>query len=106
MGCGVLVRGAARCEEHTATRAAEKAAYDDRNRGTFRERGYGTAWDSLRRELIAANPLCQLCSAKPSKLVHHWNEVRTHPELRLAPSNLVVTCASCHQKIHRRKDGR
>jgi 5-methylcytosine-specific restriction endonuclease McrA len=88
---------------HAKKYAAEKAAYDDRKRGTFRERGYVTAWDTLRQRLIAVHPLCQICNANPSKLVHHWNEVRTHPELRLAPSNLVVTCASCHQKIHRRK---
>lgn len=105
-GCKALVRGKGRCAAHQGKYLAEKAAYDDRNRGSFRQRGYTSAWDLLRRELIEQNPVCQVCRAQPSKLVHHLNEVKAHPELLLARSNLVVTCGSCHQKIHRRKDGR
>ena len=99
-GCRALVRGQPRCDEHTVEREAERAERDDANRPSYRERGYSTAWDKLRRQVIDANPTCGICHVRPSKLVHHWNEVRTNPDLVLAPSNLVAICGTCHQQIH------
>ena len=102
-GCRALVRGQARCEKHTAENAAAKAKRDDGGRPNFRDRGYPTEWDKLRRQVIDAHPICQVCGARPSKLVHHSNEVKTHPHLVLAESHLVATCSSCHQRLHSAK---
>ena len=63
------------------------------------ERGYGTAWDKLRKVILQRDRhLCQLCKAE--------GRVRagTHVDHILAkanggtddPANLRVVCASCH----------
>jgi 5-methylcytosine-specific restriction protein A len=67
-------------------------------RGTRQERGYGAAWDRLRKAFIKAEPLCRSCAAKG----------RTHPADEvdhIIPKanggtdewdNLQPLCRECH----------
>lgn len=45
---------------------------------------------------LAQDPLCEVCKAEGratlAAQVHHDKPIRTHPELRLALSNLVSIC--------------
>jgi 5-methylcytosine-specific restriction protein A len=54
--------------------------------------------------VLALAPLCLDCLAAgrvtPATDVHHVKPLRTHPHLRLDPSNLRALCAPCHNAIN------
>jgi 5-methylcytosine-specific restriction enzyme A len=66
-------------------------------------RGYDAAWRRLRLRTLDERPLCEHCQTRgritPAEHVHHEKPVRTHPELRLEPSNLTPLCVPCHNAI-------
>ena len=65
-------------------------------------------WIRLRNYKLSQTPFCERC---PKELlttateVHHKNEVKTHPELRLDFDNLESLCKSCHSS-HTAKQNR
>lgn len=67
-------------------------------------------WLRLRREILTAHPLCELCQADgyitPATEVHHVRPVEEainyigKRERMYDPSNLQALCHSCHVKVH------
>lgn len=56
------------------------------------------AW---RREVLAREgAMCLLCHSKNKLHVHHLDSWADNPDLRTAPHNGVVLCATCHRKFH------
>ncbi len=94
-GCRNLVRGSAKCPEHSRQYESERAKRDDQ----AREYRYNSAeWKRARSMALARNPHCA-CGAKAT-LVHHIHPVRVAPELLFSDLNLESTCAPCHQRKH------
>jgi 5-methylcytosine-specific restriction protein A len=63
-----------------------------------RQRGYDAAWEALRREVIAAQPVCSVpgCGSAERLNVDHIVPVRAAPHRRLDRTNLRVMCQACH----------
>lgn len=84
------------CEEH------KKQA--NKYRGSFRERGYDSRWDKIRRMKVRQDPLCEICKQEdrltPVEIVHHIKKVTDRPDLLLDMDNLKSVCRACHAKIH------
>jgi 5-methylcytosine-specific restriction endonuclease McrA len=69
------------------------------HRGTTTERGYGTAHQALRLQVLAEQGgLCAWCKRVWGTDLHHLD----HDSHNQARSNLVVICERCHQDYHRR----
>lgn len=51
-------------------------------------------WATLRKKLIAANPVCQVCGNTDldSLVAHHRKPFHLFPELELEPSNIAIVC--------------
>lgn len=103
-GCRVVVSGG-KCAKHQAkadaARAARMAAMDAA-RPSSGERGYDADWRAVRRQFLAAHPMCLgygrragSCGAKATE-VDHIVSVAQAPELRLRWSNLRPFCKPCH----------
>ncbi|MBS1198142.1 MAG: putative phage-related protein [Proteobacteria bacterium] len=99
-GCGVLVcDGSGYCSAHQADSKAGKFA--DERRGSRHERGYGSAWEKLRKIILRRDKgLCQEClrqdKCRPAKIVDHKVpkfEGGTDDE-----DNLQSLCQSCSDK--------
>lgn len=59
IGCVKLVHDGAFCDDHKRPRSG---SFSDRSRGTRHERGYGSAWDVLRKIVLRRDSgLCQPC---------------------------------------------
>lgn len=76
-GCRQLIRGSARCEQHS-----------NRPRTTPTDPFYAsTAWRNLRDRFIQANPLCKPCEdagrTTPSFIADHILERKDRPDLEL-----------------------
>lgn len=97
VGCGALVRdGSSRCGAHP--RRENKFA--DKRRGSRHERGYGTAWDKLRREVMDRDfGLCQPClredRVRAGRAVDHIVSKGEGGTDDLV--NLQCICGPCHQ---------
>lgn len=97
--CSKLVTdGAGYCPEHKHERNANRYAGD--NRGSRQERGYGAAWDKLRRIILKRDcGLCQPClklgrttEAKQVDHIVQKSDGGTDDE-----SNLQGICIACHR---------
>jgi 5-methylcytosine-specific restriction protein A len=96
--CKVLVRdGGTRCEAH---RYVHTGRFADKARGSRHARGYGTAWDKLRDQVLRRDGgICQVCMA--DGLVH----VGTHVDHIVAKkeggtddlANLRTICEARHR---------
>jgi 5-methylcytosine-specific restriction protein A len=84
----------------------ERKAAIDRTRDSRQQRGYDKAWFEFRARYLRARPQCQHpgCAASASEL-HHIKRVRTHPHLRLDPSNVMGLCKPHHSAETARHDG-
>jgi 5-methylcytosine-specific restriction endonuclease McrA len=71
-------------------------------RPNARQRGYDAEWESLRAEVIAAEPWCQSCRSTERLNVDHIVPIREAPHRRLDRTNLRVLCQSCHSAHTRR----
>ncbi len=64
--------------------------------------GYGADWQMVRNAHINEHPWCVACAEQgvqtPASEVDHIQPVRSHPELRLEPSNLRSLCLPCHSR--------
>lgn len=97
VGCGVLVRGASRCEAHKV----QAGSFADRRRGTRHERGYGTAWDKRRAQVLQRDAgICQHC-LRETGAVHEGTEVDHRvPKAQGGSddlSNLQTICRPAHR---------
>ena len=92
------------CDKHRGLAAKR---YDEQ-RGNFRERGYTSAWDKLRKWYLQRNPLCVDCLEQgrvtPGKLVHHI--IPKADGGSDAEDNLMALCHSCHNIRHDRFGGK
>jgi 5-methylcytosine-specific restriction protein A len=79
-----------------------KAEVYDRERGTAYRRGYDRTWQRLRKWVLAGEPLCRHCKAADRLVVaeelHHVQSIKSCPERRLDPSNLIPLCHACHMR--------
>lgn len=98
LGCAAFVESGY-CDKHK-----QDARQWDKNRASFRERGYDSRWDKVRALKIKQNPLCEECLkhgiVSPAEIVHHIKPVDEYPELLLDMENLVSLCRQCHGKMH------
>lgn len=94
-GCGALVRGGSRCDKHKVL----ANSFADRRRGSRHERGYGTAWDKLRKAILARDGgLCQPCMRMGrvtlANIVDHiLNKASGGTD---DDANLQTICRPCH----------
>jgi 5-methylcytosine-specific restriction protein A len=94
-GCPVLVKdGSGYCDKHQPA-----GSFADPYRGSRHARGYGTAWDKLRKLILSRDKgLCQVCLAagkyRPAKHVDHIT-AKAFGGLD-EPDNLQAICPACH----------
>jgi 5-methylcytosine-specific restriction protein A len=104
-GCGVLVRGGARCEAH---RRAETKRLDA-DRGTSSQRGYGYKWQRAREAYLQAHPLCVRCAAKDrvvaATVVDHIIPHKGDMTLFWNSGNWQPLCKPCHDLKTATEDG-
>ena len=94
--CPQLVKAGERyCAKH---KRQERKRYD-KERGNFRERGYSSQWDKVRKFQLQQEPLCECGEA--ATLVHHKLPVSERPDLLLAMDNLASMCRNCHEAVHK-----
>jgi len=104
-GCSALVRDGARCERHKVY----AGSFADSRRGSRHERGYGAAWDKLRRQILERdNYLCQpslragrvVQATQVDHIVNKAEWLRVHGTLAGVddPANLQAICEAEHRK--------
>lgn len=67
----------------------------DAKRGGGQERGYGVAWQKLRREHLLIQPLCASCGARATDVDHIKRKVEGGTD---RPANLQSLCHGCHSR--------
>lgn len=95
--CRALVHdGSSRCAQHKVA----PGSFADKRRGTRHERGYGTAWDKIRKQILRRDAgLCQPCK-RLGQITPNCNTV-DHITAKAAggsdeSSNLQTICTPCH----------
>ena len=103
--CRTLVRdGTTRCAAHKV----RQGSFADSRRGSRHARGYGSAWDKLRLEILQRDcGLCRVCRAagltREGTNVDHivskgeWMRRRGTLDGVDHPSNLRCICTDCHK---------
>lgn len=89
--CPEFAGPSGRCSKHETAKGRE--------RGTTKERGYGSDWEKVRAAKIVTDPICEIrshCQGMVATEVDHKLPVRVRPDLRLVWSNLQSTCHTCH----------
>lgn len=109
-GCNVLVRGSSRCDVHKV----EAGSFADRRRGSRHERGYGSAWDKLRLEVLRRD--AGVCQPHLEQGVVHAGSHVDHRKAKAEggtddPANLWCVCVDFHraktaQEARRGRSGR
>lgn len=98
--CGVPSEGS-RCPEHTAERGR------GRQRASFRQRGYGAAWDRLSKRARRLQPWCNTCGATERLQADHlptaWERAEQGKPLRL--TDVQVLCEPCHAQLGSSRPG-
>lgn len=94
--CGELAAGP-RCPEHEALRA----------RGTFRDRGYDSAWDRLSRRARARQNFCSECQSTENLSADHTPEAwhRRASGLPIRLRDVQVLCAACQSRLGSSRPG-
>ncbi|WP_330926302.1 HNH endonuclease [Candidatus Sororendozoicomonas aggregata] len=97
-GCpGTTIHRSGYCEKHQETEGSWKKRQD--RKGNRHQRGYGTAWQKLRKEILQRDRyLCQSCRAEgrlqAANVVDHIiNKASGGTD---DPGNLQALCQSCH----------
>lgn len=57
-------------------------------------------WRRVRAEHLAKQPECQACGGTDKCQVHHIYPFHLHPELELAPGNLITLCEKRSHECH------
>ena len=95
-GCGRLVRGGNRCEQHKA--AAKRELFTERGKsGEWHGLYQSAAWRNLRRQFLAENPQCVVCGAA-ARIADHVVPHRGDKRLFYDAENLQALCVSCHSR--------
>jgi 5-methylcytosine-specific restriction endonuclease McrA len=82
---------------------------NERSRGTARQRGYGTAWQKLRKAFLEAHPLCfycdvmnainpAACQIRAAVCCDHYDPVEPTDPKFLDPENLRAACEACNRQ--------
>ena len=61
--------------------------------------GRSRGWSKVRKAHLKKQPFCMACGSKRKLEVHHILDFSEHPEMELAPRNLLTLCRSgcqCH----------
>lgn len=95
-GCNKRVKSG-RCEEHKREINQQR----DKLRGSRRERGYTSVWDSYRLQYLKLHPLCVHCLEKgvytPATIVDHIIPIDGGSDVLFWPdANHQALCHSCH----------
>ena len=62
-------------------------------------------WPTVRKHHLESFPTCAVCGGSEALEVHHRRPFHLHPELELAPENLITLCESkknglnCHLAV-------
>jgi 5-methylcytosine-specific restriction protein A len=84
----------------------ERRAQYNRDRGTFRQRGYTAEWDKASREYRDENPFCVMCKAQGllvlAKATDHIIAHRGNPILFWDRSNWQGLCDNHHSQHKQR----
>ena len=90
-------------EQHELIEKEKNTRYE-KARGEESAQIYDRTWQKVRLAYLKRFPLCEECERQgkttPAVLVHHIENARDNPELRLDPSNLQSLCQRCHEDIH------
>lgn len=84
----------------------ERDQYYQRIRGDREEQAFyhSQAWLSLKEMKLCDQPYCEEHLKKGeyvgATIVHHIEEVKKRPEMRLDMGNLMSVCKSCHSRMH------
>lgn len=104
-GCGRLVDGGGRCQQHKAQIQQEQ----DARRGSARQRGYTSAWERARAAYLRQHPLCrmheQLGQCVPATVVDHVVPHRGDRALFWDAANWQSLCRTCHDRKTATEDG-
>ena len=109
--CGGLVRDGVCSRCGPLRRRADKVT--DAKRGNFRQRGYSTQWDAVRKLHLKGEPLCRMCATAgrvtAAVMVDHIVPIADGGAV-LDDTNLQSLCTSCHasktrEDLRRRKAG-
>lgn len=103
-GCGALVDAPGYCDKHAQLKTGWNRSH---NGATSAERGYGYAWQQLRKKVLARDSgLCQIkgpqCCVVAAEVDHKvnkatarkqgWSDAEIDTE-----TNLQSTCKPCHE---------
>lgn len=98
-GCGQLVRdGSGFCPDH---QRARPGSFADKSRGTRHQRGYGAAWDALRKVVMQRDAgLCQPCRGDERvTLATMVDHIKPRAEGGTDDlDNLQAICRECHSR--------
>ena len=90
-------------------KARKHKATVERARGSARDRGYSSEWDSFSKSFIARNPLCEYCLAKgltvSARVTDHDTPHRGDPELFWV-NTFTALCHPCHNSTKARLEAR
>jgi 5-methylcytosine-specific restriction protein A len=79
---------------------AEAARFDDRRRGTAKQRGYDSRWNKAAKNFRLSHPLCEYCALEgrvaATEAVDHLYPHRQYESVFWLTEWWVATCNSCH----------
>ena len=95
----------------TVSATAGRKAWDHGRRESRHKRGYGTAWEKLRKRVMARdNYLCQTCyNAKPQRITPAKEVDHKLPKAKGGTDdldNLAAICVPCHRAKSARDQGK
>ena len=94
-GCPRLVEvGKKYCEEHAPQHKGEDIRPGRKHGNLYNT----TKWLHLRRQVLTAHPVCQVCGTEIADTVDHIKPHRGNPDLFFDPDNLQAMCKRCHDK--------
>ena len=90
------------CPAHARQATLTWRATMEEKRGNFRERGYTTRWDKLRKHWLIRHPLCVMCAAinksVAAQVVDHIIPHRGDQVLMWDEANFQSLCSSHHNE--------
>ena len=93
-GCPELVSHRERCcPEHQ-----HRTRRYDQERGTSSERGYGSRWRAIRRQVLIDEPLCRDCMEKGRVMAANEVHHKDGNPRNNARENLCPLCKPCHNR--------
>lgn len=99
-GCGAVTTERF-CEQHKQ--------WQDQQRPTAKQRGYGSRWNRFRLLYLKQNPLCVRCDAAgrvtPANVVDHIIPHKGDQVLFWRDGNHQALCAPCHNSKTAKEDG-